>query len=321
MRPHVLVLSGLYDFSTDLVVLQLQRAGVPYVRLNREQFSDHWLTLNPLAPELTIRGPSGNCRVGQEIRSIWFRQPVFLRNTPATPLSPDEQLERSQWMAFLRGLSVFRQAAWMNSPAATYIAESKPYQLSVAASCGFQVPETLATNDAGCIQEAFPESLIIKSLDTVLLRDGDDSLFTYTTLNPGSELNEKTVRAAPLLVQRALEEKTDLRVTVVGKKVFAVRILSNNSGISGDWRVVPKSELEFHDMVLSSSLIKKCQLLTNRLGLSFAAIDLIETPQGIFFIELNPTGEWGWLSTMERQIDSAIASWLRNPPRGMVSEH
>lgn len=117
-------------------------------------------------------------------------------------------------------------------------------------------------------------------------------------------------------MQRALEEKTDLRVTVVGKEVFAVRILSKNSGISGDWRVVPKAELEFHDTVLSSSLIKKCQLLTNRLGLSFAAIDLIETPQGIFFIELNPTGEWGWLSTMERQIDCAIASWLGNPPRG-----
>ena len=288
----------------------------PYVRLNREQFSDHRLTLNPLVPELTIRGPSGNCCVGQELRSIWFRQPVFLRNTPATPLSPDEQLVRSQWMAFLRGLCVFRQAAWMNSPVATYIAESKPYQLSIAASCGFQVPETLATNDIGCIQKVFPGSLVIKSLDTVLLRDGDDCLFTYTTLNPGSKLNEKTVKAAPLLAQRALEEKTDLRVTVVGKEVFAVRILSKNSGVSGDWRVIPKTELEFHDIVLSSSLIKKCQLLTSQLGLSFAAIDLIETSQGIFFIELNPTGEWGWLSTVERQIDCAIASWLGNPSKG-----
>ena len=52
MKPHVLILSGLYDFSADLVALRLQHAGTPYVRLNREQFSDHRLTLDPLVPEL-----------------------------------------------------------------------------------------------------------------------------------------------------------------------------------------------------------------------------------------------------------------------------
>jgi len=57
MKPHVLILSGLYDFSTDLVVLRLDRAGVPYVRLNREQLSDYRLTLDPLAPRLSIDGP------------------------------------------------------------------------------------------------------------------------------------------------------------------------------------------------------------------------------------------------------------------------
>ena len=122
------------------------------------------------------------------------------------------------------------------------------------------------------------------------------------------------VNTAPLLAQRALEEKTDLRVTVVDKELFAVRILSQGSGIAGDWRVVPKTELEFHDIVLCNDLTRQCQLLVRRLGLSFAAIDLIETPQGIFFIEVNPTGEWGWLSTAERPIDCAIASWLGNPP-------
>ena len=209
MRPHVLILSGLYDFSTDLVALRLQHAGVPYDRLNREHLADHRLTLDPLVPELTIHGPAGTYYFGPDLRAVWFRQPVFLRNTPPVPLSPEEQLERSQWMAFLRGLCVFRHAAWMNSPAATYLAESKPYQLSVAATCGFQVPTTLASNDASRIRKTFPDSLVIKSLDTVLMRDGDDCLFTYTTLNPGSELKDAAVHAAPLLAQRALEEKTD----------------------------------------------------------------------------------------------------------------
>lgn len=313
MSPKVLILSSLYDFSTDLVVLSLRDAGVPYLRLNREQFADHRLALDPLVPKLTVRGPSGVYDVGRGLVSIWFRQPVFLRNTSSVPFSPGKQLERSQWMAFLRGLSVFRDVAWMNPPSATYIAESKPYQLAMAKNCGFQVPETLATNDANRISETFPDSLVVKSLDTILLRDGDYDLFTYTILNPGGELAEETVSAAPLLAQRALEEKIDIRVTVVGNEVFAVRILSQGSGIEGDWRVVPKSELEYRDIALSRDIIERCKLLTRSLSLSFAAIDLIETHQGIYFIEINPTGGWGWLSTAERSIDKAIASWLATP--------
>ena len=54
-------------------------------------------------------------------------------------------------------------------------------------------------------------------------------------------------------------------------------------------------------------------MLARRLGLSFAAIDLVETPEGTFFIEVNPTGEWGWLSNPEQPIDFAIAAWLAQP--------
>ena len=314
MTTRVLILAGLYDFSTDLVTLRLQEAGVPYVRLNREQLADHRLTLDPLAPELTIRGPAGIHVVGQDLNSVWFRQPVFLRNTPPEPLSPHQQLERSQWTAFLRGLCVFRHARWMNSPTATYIAESKPYQLCVAESCGFRVPTTLATNDATRIRRTFAGALVVKSLDTVLLRDGDDCLFTYTTIGSCNDLTDEAIRAVPFLAQDALEDKTDIRVTVIGEEVFAVRILLGGNGVSGDWRVLPKSELEFHDAELSDDMIRQCLVLVRQLGLSFGAIDLIETPNGIFFIEINPTGEWGWLSSCDRPMDSAIACWLQNPP-------
>ena len=114
----------------------------------------------------------------------------------------------------------------MNSPIATYIAESKPYQLAAAAQCGFEVPATLATNDAERARRAFPDGIAVKALDTVLLREGDDCLFTYTTLNPEIELNDSTVKDVPVLAQRALESKCDLRVTVVGEEVFSVRILA-----------------------------------------------------------------------------------------------
>ena len=310
MNPHVLVLASRLDFSTDLVTIRLQDAGVPYVRLNREDLAEHRLTLDPLGPELAIDGPSGRHGIGADLRSVWFRQPVFLRNTPGAPLTPEEQLERSQWMGFLRGLCVFSNAVWMNSPIATYIAESKPYQLAAAAQCGFKVPTTLATNDAERLRRTFPDGIAVKSLDTVLLRDGDDCLFTYTILNPEIELDDSTVKDVPVLAQRALESKCDLRVTVVGETVFSVRVLAGGQAIRGDWRTTPKQDLEFRDCELGPEIAERCRRLTRRLGLSFAAIDLIENEEDTYFIKVNPTGEWGWLSNEERPIDVTIATWL-----------
>ena len=314
MTPRVLILAGLYDFSADLVTVRLEAERVPYLRLNREQLTDYRIPLDPIAPTLVVRGPNGTCTLGHELRAIWFRQPVFLRNTPATPLAPAAQLERSQWSAFLRSLSVFREAAWMNSPAATYLAESKPYQLSVAHRCGFKIPQTLVSNDSACLQRTFLDSLVIKSLDTVLLRDGDDCLFTYTTIRSASQFRDATVRAVPLLAQQELQNKTDLRITIIGDRAFPVRILSHRRGIAGDWRKLPKTDLEYEDARLSTRVVQCCHRLVETLGLNFGAIDLLETPNGIYFLEVNPTGEWGWLASAQRPMHLAISSWLANPP-------
>ena len=316
MNPEVLILSGLYDFSSDLVALELERARVPYARLNREHLPDNRITLDPIAPTLSVDGPGGSWVAGPELRSIYFRQPIFLRNTPSLPLDVQEQLQRSQWHAFLRGLSVFRGAAWMNDPPATYLAESKPYQLAQAAACGFQVPATIATNDAQGIRDRFAGDVVIKSLDTVLLHDGEDCLFTYTTVTRSEPLATDALAAAPLLAQHALSPKTDIRVTLIGDRLFAVRIMAGGSGIAGDWRLAPRDTLEYRDVTLDDETANSCRRLVARLGLAFAAIDLLETPEGIMFIEVNPTGEWGWLSNPGRRIDAAVAGWLADPPYG-----
>ena len=213
----------------------------------------------------------------------------------------------------MRALCVLQKAHWVNHPAATYLAESKPYQLSVASRCGFQVPKTFATNDVSIVYTEFPGQLIIKSLDTVLLRDGDDCLFTYTTIANGSNLSAAEVKSVPMIAQMYLRNKIDLRVTVIGNAIFAVRILSDGGGIVGDWRMLPKERLEYIDVELDEETKGSCFTLTNVLNLTFAAIDLLETPDGIFFVEVNPTGEWGWLSKKDRRIDVEIASALACP--------
>jgi glutathione synthase/RimK-type ligase-like ATP-grasp enzyme len=171
------------------------------------------------------------------------------------------------------------------------------------------------TNDAAFVRTLFHGPLVVKSLDTVLLMEGDDCLFTYTTLGAPSLLSDANTAAAPLLAQSALEQKCDIRVTIIGDVIFATRILSRGSGIEGDWRVVPRDDLTYEDIILDRQTAAYCFDLVRYLGLSFAAIDLIETPEAIYFIEVNPTGEWGWLNGPSRRIDVAIANWLTNVKR------
>lgn len=306
----ILLLTSVFDFSADLVALRLHENGVPYLRLNKEHLKDYRLSLDPVEQSLSIDIGDGSGPVQMHPEAVWFRQPVFLRNSPSKPLTLDEQLARSQWTAFLRSLCTFDSARWMNWPQATYLAECKPYQLLVAKRCGLKVPLTRITNDARQIQLDFAEPLVLKSLDTVLLREHGDCLFTYTTSATIGDFDDSTLYMAPVMVQSHVQGKTDCRVTVVGEQVFAVRILVEGNPATGDWRTESKERLQYEDFRLTPEIEEKCLQLTHGLGLSFGGIDLLETRDGYYFLEINPTGEWGWLCNDQRPIDQAIASWL-----------
>ncbi|HXW24965.1 MAG TPA: RimK-like protein [Xanthobacteraceae bacterium] len=315
MTPSVLVLAGLYDFASDLVCLRLKERGVEFLRLNREQLPEFRVTLDPLGPTLRVRNGECAWNVTTELRSVWYRQPVFLREIGCASEDVAAQLERSQWMAFIRALTVFQDAAWMNHPRETFQAETKPFQLALAYSVGFRIAPTLIGNDSLAF-DALESPFAIKPLDTVLLRDGDDSLFAYTTRSDAADYIQ-SLRQAPVIGQRLLSPKIDIRMTVVGQAVYGVRILRNGKPIEGDWRKVPKAELQYEDWSPPSQISIACVNLNARLGLVFGGIDLIENEEGIFFIEVNPTGEWGWLNSATRSIDSAIAEWLASGGKGL----
>lgn len=57
--------------------------------------------------------------------------------------------------------------------------------------------------------------------------------------------------------------------------------------------------------------LDRCQLLVRDLGLTFAAIDLVVQDGEYFFLEVNPTGEWGWVMDIpDVQLDQEIAELL-----------
>lgn len=307
-----LVISSTIDFSTDLVCYRLINAKKPFYRLNRDEFRQHEIEVNLQKKYMRITIDKNVYFADfEKIKGIYFRAPVFLRTQTKKELSLEEQLERNQWSSFLRNLIVFKKAIWINNPVDVYRAENKMYQLCMAQECGFKIPQTIVSNTVNAqIEEN--ENYIVKSLDTALFYDlqNNRELFTYSNVVKGKELKEYNLRQAPIFVQEFLEPKIDCRITYVKGKIFAVKILKDNVGVYGDWRF-HKEQLDYVTFGLPDNVKSSICRLMNNLNLNFGGIDLAFVDDDYYFIEVNPTGEWGWLEVKTgMEISKAIEEAL-----------
>ena len=155
------------------------------------------------------------------------------------------------------------------------------------------------------------KSYIVKSLDTALFYEKDKEMFTYANILSGEDLLNSEIQYAPIIIQECLENKTDIRVTMIGAELFTVSILKNGKQIKGDWRRTDAKDLEYKKILLPTSIETKIKKLMDELSLEFGGIDLALVDGKYYFIEVNPTGEWGWLvSTTDLPIDKAIVENL-----------
>lgn len=311
-KVEILIISDTMDFATDYICLELYRRNTSYLRINRDKFKEYKIVfdIDNLTLNVTI-----NCRKyiidNSSLKSVYYRAPIYLRDTYKPNLSFDEQLYRSQWTAFLRNLTLFENVKWINNPIDIFRAENKMLQLKYARKIGFKCPYTLLLNSIEDIKLNKETNYIIKSLDTVLLKKGNKEAFVYSNVVVGEELLKSEFSVAPVVIQEYLYPKIDLRVTVIGEKVFAVKIVKNGIGVSGDWRK-EKDDVDFIKINLPKEIQKKCIQIVSSLGLTFGGIDLILHNNMYYFIEVNPTGEWAWLvNKAGLKIDKAICDYLQ----------
>lgn len=293
-----LIVSSSFDYSTDLVCYRLGGRHKKYYRINRDEFKKHKITMDLQKRVLLIKiDKLEYVAEFDSLKGIYFRAPVFLRTQSKKVLSLDEQLERNQWSAFIRNLSVFENTIWVNHPVNIYRAENKMLQLCVAKQNKLEIPKTFLTNDTSCLPSE--KKFIVKSLDTALFYDfdNDNEMFTYSNIVTSDELQEYDLTQAPVVIQEALNPKIDCRITYVDGVMFPVQILFNGHGLYGDWRY-KKDSLEYKSFSLPSTIERSIKAVMNSLNLKFGGIDLIFCDGKYYFIEVNPTGEWGWLETV-----------------------
>jgi glutathione synthase/RimK-type ligase-like ATP-grasp enzyme len=228
------------------------------------------------------------------------------------------ELARSELRATLEGALLGLDAHWLNHPQANRLARHKPLQLALAVREGLLVPETQITDDADEIRElyrAWGGRMVAKLAGGQLTATERDAQYAvYTTVIEEPDLAETAaLSACPAIYQRLVEKDFDLRVTVVGERIFACRIdVPSSARASVDWRAADREAVSISEYEVDQDLAERCVALVRRLGLDFAGLDFIVTPTGeAIFLELNAAGRWLWVQEATGlPIASAIADRL-----------
>lgn len=313
----ILVLTNRGDLTADLGILAFRRAGLPYVRLNTEE----------CIPDLYLWG-DGQIRVTlagrpidiSRVSVVWLRRPVYFRSYDDVPARARRFVASEATATWLNFYQLFLSSVpWVNHPEASRRAERRAWVLDLARRYNLLTPPTLVTARVEAAR-AFLKAvgpIVAKSVGPGF-RDDRLGVASFTTLIERVENLPADLGPAPVLFQAYIAKVSDWRVTVFGRRMYAVRIDSQReSSARIDWRRSTRP-LRIEPAALPVSVQSSLLDLLSHLGLSFAAIDLAEDTDGnLWFLEVNPNGQWGWI---EQEIGLPLSDGLAELLRGYLRE-
>lgn len=318
--PLVLLVTHSGDhFTVERVAEACARRGARPVRFDTDRFPEEVC----LSAALGAGGAENVVRAGgveveaSEVRAVWARRiwPPRLSGDLSERFRASCMRESAAALeGFFDGL---RGARWVNDPSSERAAENKLLQLRAAREAGLEIPPTLLTNDAERARAFYEREggrVVAKLLRPLSVSMGDAPLFVYTSDVRAEDLEAlDTLRHCPVVFQRKVEKRRELRVAYVAGSLFTGALDASGSARGRtDWRLAEPGECSWSRATLKPSLAARLKKLMRRLGLVYGAIDLIETPDGRHvFLEVNPGGEWGMLEhDLDLPISEAIADAL-----------
>lgn len=316
----ILILSDRRDDAVEMVLPKLRSRGVPVTWWDPGDYP--WrarLTAAFANGRHIVTLDTGDSRLDlSTVTAVWRRRPN--PPTPAEHVTDPTHRAHVVWQAefLLDGAWELTPARWL--PCRREVerhAHNKIIHMARAVEHGFTVPETLYTNDPAELAPAYERAggrMIAKQINSdEFTLDGADHR-TYTTVVTRRHLTSRhRLRHEPVILQPYVAKAVELRVIVVGDRVFAAEIdTSASSTARDDWRHYDDDRVRHGPHELPREVADRCVRLTAAFGLTYGAIDLILTPGGEYvFLEINPNGAWGFVELRAGlPVSDAIADWL-----------
>lgn len=235
--------------------------------------------------------------------AIWYRRARWAGQLPQTM---DRQLRHGcvlESEALLRGVMAAAPCFVMDPPERVRARGHKPYQQRLARELGLATPRTLMTNDpaaARAFVASCPDGAIAKMLSAFAILDegGEEQVVFTTALDPEHLERLDGLRFAPMVFQEKIHKALELRITVIGDRMFTAAVDSKRErGAEVDWRERGVALLgSWTPYVLPPEVERALGRYMERIGMQYSAIDMLVEPDGRHvFLEANPAGECFWL--------------------------
>jgi glutathione synthase/RimK-type ligase-like ATP-grasp enzyme len=296
-----------------IVISAQEDVHIPYVQ--RHLPEQMILVETQVDPKNTLSFVSSGkkfCMVykGQELRElkgVWYRKPLPI-DPDLLPVAPHHlDYSKSAITMHLKALySLFPNATWVSDYYAIRKAASKPAQLVVATRLGFRVPETVFTNDSNRAADFVKKhsSCVVKPLALLPPLSEQNMIMKLFTsqISHKENIDFSGLYLAPSILQEAIDVVREVRVTVVGDKVFAAAITTQ--GLDKESRIrdykaayyESNAEVIIETYKLPDDVREKCITYTKLFNLRFCAIDLVEDTHGrLWFLEGNSNGQWAFV--------------------------
>ncbi len=260
----------------------------------------------------------------EEVSAVWWHHYQPFAELIEFPTALDNPAHRhfaiKEAETAFRGFWQTSNALWINDIQRESAALHKPWQLNQARELGLTIPDTLITNSPEAARQywsQYPGEIVYKAFHS------NHKIRRWETrlLKPEEEALAESIQLTPVIFQRYVPALYDLRITIVGDRIFAAELHTQKGEYQVDVRL--NRNMPCYPHTLPAEIAQKLLTLMERLGLEYGAIDMRLTPDGDYvFLEINPNGSYFYIeSATELPISRTLAQRLSQGRSGADSSH
>ncbi len=298
----LLILTNKDDAHADAIIdaCDTQINGLVPIRVNTEDlFSNISFVITEFGFDLSIKDSGRTCSL-RELSSAWYRRPI----SPTVSTRFDDSLDQfmiDEGWEIIKG--IFGQCRGLNClPTAAYSVppRNKISQLFIAKNLGFNVPATCISNvydDLIDFAKSY-EACLAKTLRWPSLKINNIIYPMYAskvTQESIIQSRDNGTPCGPVFLQKAVSKVSDVRLTFVGDRHFAVSMISNDHRFF-DIREVEPNYIDYSSIDAPGDVIELSKEFLKISNLQYSALDFVIDDKGTWwFLENNPNGQFFWL--------------------------
>lgn len=285
MQPLILIITSSFDKTCDY--LQAKYKSANFFRFNTDLFYQYHVSFTAngfsITNESNFNVNTLNCS------AIYYRKPAH--QSLSTIIDKHyHNFTHRECLAFIDGITDSFDGVCLSQPSRMRVADNKILQVKAAKSVGFTIPEFSICNNSDFVNKKENDTSIVKPLASGhILKDGYKEII-QTNLYDSSVVND-ALAYTPVYFQSYQEKDYEVRLTIVNKKGFCVKIVSDNQV---DWRKL-NNKIMYETIDTPDYIFSMCLDYMKFFSLRFGCFDFIVKDGRWYFLEMNANGQWLWL--------------------------